>query len=326
MKVLVTGGTGFIGSNLIEKLVARNYEVYTIAKDSMNIEFLKSLNVKVLEHDLNDLPDLESDLRDVDYIYHLAGVTRTINKNDYYLGNYHATRNFLKVCKQSCKKLKRFVYLSSLAAVGPSLDGKPVDEETPYHPVSHYGKSKMMGELEVIRSSNKLPITILRPSAVYGPRERDMFEYFKLVKRGIKPVIGFNQKKLNLIFCDDLVDSIIAAGEHPNSINEIYFVGSEQAYTTHQIGEAIALAQNKSPICIRIPHLMVYAIGLVEEIFSKTLKRPVFLNLQKVRESVQKKWDCSIQKIKNEVGFHPRVSLSEGMEKTFEWYVAQEWL
>jgi dihydroflavonol-4-reductase len=326
MKVLVTGGTGFIGSNLIEKLVSRNYEVYTIAKDNMNIEFLNSLNVKLLEYDLNNLPDLENELHDVDYIYHLAGVTRAINKNDYYLGNFLATRNLLKVCKQSCKKLKRFVYLSSLSAVGPSVDGKPVDEETPYHPVSHYGKSKMMGELEVIRSSNKFPITILRPGSVYGPREKDMFEYFKLVKFGIKPIIGFNQKKLNLIFCGDLVDSIIEAGEHPKAVNEVYFVGSEQAYTNHQIGEAIALAQNKSTICIRIPHLIVYTIGLIEEIFGKILRRPVFLNLHKAKESIQERWDCSIQKIKNEIGFHPKVSLSKGMERTFEWYVAEEWL
>jgi dihydroflavonol-4-reductase len=326
MKVLVTGGTGFIGSNLIEKLVSRNYEVYTIAKDNMNIEFLNSLNVKVLEYDLNNLPDLENELHDVDYIYHLAGVTRAINKNDYYLGNFLATRNLLKVCKHSCKKLKRFVYVSSLAAVGPSLDGKPVDEETPYHPISHYGKSKMMGELEVIRSSNKLPITILRPSSVYGPRERDIFEYFKLVKHGIKPIIGFNQKKLNMIFCDDLVDSIIAAGEHPKAVNEVYFVGSEKAYTNHQIGEAIAIAQNKSSICIRIPHLIVYTVGIIEEIFGKIFRRPVFLNLQKARESIQQRWDCSIQKIEDDVGFHPKVSLSKGMEKTYEWYVAQEWL
>ncbi len=326
MKALVTGGTGFIGSNLIEQLVNKNYEVCTIAKDNFHIEFLNSLNVRVLEYDLNNLPDLHSELSEVDYIYHLAGVTRAISKNDYYLGNFSATKNFLKVCKLSCKNLKRFVYLSSLAAVGPSLDGNPVDEDTPYHPVSHYGKSKMMGELEVIRSSNRLPVTILRPSSVYGPRERDIFEYFKLVKRGIKPIIGFNQKKLNLIFCDDLVNAIIVAGEHPKSVNEVYFVGSEQAYTNHQIGEAIALAQKKSAICVRIPHFMVYAIGFAEEILGKILNKPVFLNRQKARESKQKKWDCSVKKIENEIGFYPSVSLLEGMEKTFEWYIAQEWL
>ena len=156
--------------------------------------------------------------------------------------------------------------------------------------------------------------------------ERDIFEYFKLVKRGIKPIIGFNQKKLNLIFCEDLVNAIIVAGEHPKSVNEVYFVGSEQAYTNHQIGEAIAIAQNKSAICVRIPHLMVYAIGFIEEMLGKISNRPVFLNLQKVRESKQKKWDCSVKKIENEIGFLPRVSLQEGMEKTFEWYIVQEWL
>lgn len=326
MKALVTGGTGFIGSHLIERLRQRGNEVKCVAKDKLNAAFLESLDVEVVLADLNNGVGWDSVLEGVECIYHLAGVTRVQSSREYYEGNYFATKRLLEVCGAHCDTLKRFVYVSSLAAVGPSLDGKPVTEKTPHHPVSHYGKSKMMAELEVVRARDRLPVTIVRPSAVYGPRERDMYEYMRLILLGIQPLIGFRKKFLNLIHSDDLVDGILLAAEHPRALGEIYFLGSEKSYTSFEIGNAIAHALHKYPIRIRIPHALVHVVGAIATVVGHLTGKQIFFNIQKARESVQSAWTCCVEKAKSHLGFQQRIGLDEGMQKTFCWYRENGWL
>ena len=326
MKVLVTGGTGFVGSHLIERLRRQGHDVRCVAKDRLNVRVLEMLNVQVLLGDLNNGIGWDAILDGVDVVYHLAGVTRARSYNEYYEGNYLATKRFMEVCSAYCGGLKRLVYVSSLAAVGPSIAGQQATEETPYHPVSHYGKSKMLGELEVLRVRDRFPVTVVRPSAVYGPRERDMYEYMKMIRRGIQPLIGFGQKFLNLIHTDDLVDGIIQAAEQRRAVGEIYFLGSERDYTTEDIGRSIALAVHKSPLRVRLPHWVVYGVGAVAELVGKISRKQIFFNLQKVRESIQPAWTCSVEKAKSHLGFRQRISLEEGMAQTYRWYRDNQWL
>lgn len=326
MKILVTGGTGFIGSHLIERLSRDGHTVKCVAKDRLNLAMLEAANAEVVLGDLNNGMGWDTMLDDVDYIYHLAGMTRARSPRDYYEGNYCATKRFMEVCVSHCRNLKRLVYVSSLAAVGPSLDGQPTTEETPYHPVSHYGKSKMLGEGEVLKASGRLPVTIVRPSAVYGPRERDMYEYMRMIIRGIQPLIGFRQKFLNLIHSDDLVRGILLAADHPRAEGETYFLGSEVSYTTADIGKAIALAVQKSPVCFHVPHTLVYVIGALSELVGRMTGKQIFFNLQKARESVQPAWICSVKKAKEHLGFRQEVGLEEGMAQTYRWYRENGWL
>jgi nucleoside-diphosphate-sugar epimerase len=325
MKVLVTGGTGFIGSRLIERLRRRGDEVICVAKDRLNAAFLESLNVPVILGDLNNGIGWDAILDGVDSIYHLAGVTRAKSWNEYYEGNYHATKRLVEICIAHCTSLKRFVYVSSLAAVGPSPDGEPVTEETRYHPVSHYGKSKMLGEMEVVKARDRLPITVVRPSAVYGPRERDMYKYMRLILVGIQPLIGFRRKLLSLIHSDDLVDGILLTGEHPHAVGEKYFLGSEVCYSIEDIGDAIARAVQKKPMKVRMPHALVYTAGVAAEVFGRITRKQTFFNLQKARESVQTAWTCSVEKARTQLGFRQKVSLEDGMLRTYLWYCDNGW-
>lgn len=326
MKVLVTGGTGFIGSHLVERLIHEGHQVCCVAKDRLNSVFLESLGIEIVLGDLNNGMDLETILDGVECIYHLAGVTRARLNKEYYEGNYLTTKNFIHVCARSCNRLKRFVYVSSQAAAGPSLDGRPITEEGPYHPVSHYGKSKMLAEKEVLRYSDKMPVTIVRPSAVYGPRDQELLQYILLIKKSLQLLIGFRKKWLNLVYVDDLVSGLLLAGERLQAVGESFFIGSEFSCTTEEMGRTIASTLNCRPIRIRIPHLAVFSIAAISENISKLTGKKIFFNLQKAKESVQTSWIFSIEKAKTRLGFSPRFSLSEGIKKTYLWYSKNGWL
>jgi dihydroflavonol-4-reductase len=324
--VLVTGGTGFLGSYLIEQLVSRGYQVKCLAKDELNAAYIRSLNVEIVMGDLNDGVDFSPLLEDIHYVYHLAGITRARQNQDYYHGNLLATRHFIRQCHKYCHNLKRFIFVSSLSAAGPARAGNPLTENMPCHPVSHYGRSKMLAENEILQYRSELPITIVRPSAVYGPRDRDMFTYILLVKKGLQPLIGFKKKWLNLIHRDDLIAGIILAGEHPQGKDEIFFLGGEHSYSTEEIGDVISSILHKRRLKIHIPHSLVYLIGALSETFGKICCREVFFNLQKVREAVQEGWICSVEKAKNWLGFKESITLSQGMASTYQWYLDHGWI
>jgi nucleoside-diphosphate-sugar epimerase len=326
MKTLVTGGTGFIGSHLIERLRERGDEVLCIARETMYADILHSLNVPIILGDLNNGIPWEKVLHDIEVVYHVAGVTRSKNTRDYYEGNTLATRRLLQQCLWHAGSLRRFVYVSSLTATGPSCEGKPVDETTPYHPVSHYGRSKMLAELEVLRLAGRIPVTIVRPSSVYGPRDRDWCEYIRLILRRLQLLIGMREKYMSLIHSDDLVDGIIRAAEHPRGVGATYFLASEQVYSVRQIGESICHALRVRPLRIHLPHCLVYLIGAAGEMVGKLSRQEVFFNIQKVRESVQPAWVCSVQKARREIGFRQRVGLDAGMGHICAWYRDQGWL
>ena len=326
MKALVTGGTGFIGSHLIEKLCSDNNSVRCISKDYLNSDQLEKLNIEFIKGDLLNGSVSEDLFFDIDVVFHVAGITHAKTRKEFYDGNYLATKKLIECCINAKSKIKRFVYMSSLTAVGPSIDGSEVDETTPYHPVSDYGMSKMMAEYEILKYRNKIPISIVRPSAVYGPRERDMYMYMKSIKNGVQLLIGFNKKYLNLIYVDDLVDGIITAAEHNNAEDQIYFLGSQTSYPNEEIGKAIAEILNRHPLNIHLPHCMVFGICGIEELIGKICNKQMYLNTQKARELIQNRWACSIEKAKSQLGFNPHISLYEGFLKTFTWYKKMGWL
>jgi len=320
MKTLVTGGTGFIGSHLVERLTERGEQVICVAKDRLNAVALEKIGATIVLGDLTNGVDWGKLFSGVDRIYHLAGVTRASSMRDYYDGNHLATQKFMEMCHTYCPPNTRLIYLSSLTAVGPSANGVPLEEDAPFRPVSHYGKSKMLGELEVRKESSYLSTTIIRPSAVYGPREMDMLQYMRLIHRGIHPIIGFKKKYLSLIHVRDLIDGILLAADSPLAKGKTYFLGSEHPYTNEDIGSAMAATLSADPMLVHVPHWIVYSIGALGGIVAKTFGKKVLFNIQKARECVQPAWVCSIRKAMAEIGFRQRISLEEGMATTYRWY------
>src|SRR5262249_6422020 len=227
-----------------------------------------------------------------------AGVTKARTKEEYFRGNHTATKNLLDAVRETNPGLKRFVHVSTQAAVGPSTDGTSVDETTPFHPITTYGVSKMEAEKECLRVADKIQVTIVRPPAVYGPRDKDIFAFFDTMNKGLQPMIGFNEKRVSLIHVEDLVDGIVLAGEHPRSIGQTYFISSERAYSWKEVGQVTSRVIGKRAVRLRIPEFAVYAIAMLSELYSVVTRKAVLLNFEKARDIVQDSWTCSIDKAK----------------------------
>lgn len=323
---LVTGGTGFVGSHLVDLLLSKNYEVWCIIRKSSSLKWLKGKNVKLLDCGLDDKNSLREVIKDVDYIYHVAGVVKSKTKEGYFTGNVETTRNLLDTVVENQIKLKRFVVVGSLTATGPSLNGIPVDENTPCNPITTYGKSKLGEERIALSYKDKIPVTICRSPAVYGERDTEIFIYFNTFSKGITTLIGFNEKKLSLIHVKDLVNGIYLASKSEKSVGEIYFISSEDYYTWDQINEITASILKKKPIVIKIPHFIVYTIAFLAQFFSFFSSKAATLNIEKAKDLTQKYWICNTQKAKDHFDYKQEISIEEGISRTINWYKEQGWI
>lgn len=326
MTVLVTGATGFIGSHIAERLRARGHDLRIIVRRSSDRKWIAGLPVEEREGDYADEAFLRSAVEGVGMIYHVAGVTKAKTREGYMEGNHAVTRRLLAAALAANPGLGRFVHVSSGAAVGPATPGAVVDETTPFHPITWYGVSKMEAEKECLAVTDRLPVTIVRPPAVYGPRDTDVFEFFRTMAMGIQPLIGFGRKTVSLIHVDDLADGIVLAGEHPAAAGRTYFISSEEHYDWLRVGDVTARVMGRRPFRIRIPEWCVHVLGAGAEFLASFGEKPAVLNREKARDVVQDAWVFDGSRARNELGFRERVGLEEGIRRTVEWYRSMGWL
>ncbi|MCK4384800.1 MAG: NAD-dependent epimerase/dehydratase family protein, partial [candidate division Zixibacteria bacterium] len=256
----------------------------------------------------------------------VAGLTKAKNKEEYFKANYKGTKNLIEVCAEDNPRIKRFVYISSQAAVGPGKGGQPLNENSLCNPITDYGKSKLEGERIVLEYSSKLPVTIIRPPAVYGPRDSDILGFFKVANRGFKTLFGRGESYISLCYVEDLAEGIILAAESPKAIGQIYFIADDQIYSWREAFGIIAKVLNKKTITLIIPNAFLFTVAFISENIFRLLGKPAVFNMQKVREITQKYWLCDVSKAKKELGFSPRYGLEEGAKKTVRWYKERGWL
>lgn len=323
---VVTGGTGFVGSHLVDLLLNEGYEVRCITRKSSDLKWLKNKDVKIFDCGLYNKEALKEVICEADYIYHVAGVVKSKTKEGYFRGNVDTTRTLIEATLESNSKLKRFLVVSSQTVTGPSLDGKPVNEETECRPITTYGKSKLEEEKLVLSFKDKLPITICRAPAVYGERDTEIFIYFKTLSKGLTTTIGFNEKKLSLIHVQDLINGFYLAATNEKSKGQIYFISSEEFYTWPQINNITSKIIGKKPIVIKIPHFLVYTIAAVAQFAAMFSSKPATLNIEKAKDITQQYWICDTSKAVNELGYHQKISIEEGVRRTVEWYKKMNWI
>jgi nucleoside-diphosphate-sugar epimerase len=325
-RALVTGGTGFVGSHLVDLLLRKGYDVTCLVRDPERLRWLKGRNVTLVRGDCSDTGALADAVSKVATVYHLAGLTKTSRTREFYEVNHLGTRNILEACAKHNPGLKRFVLMSSLAAAGPSRDGRPVREADVPHPVSDYGKSKLLAEQETQKHKERFSIVVLRPSAVYGPRDTDMYELFRWASRGVMLDVAGGDRFINPCYVEDLAAATLFAGVKDVESGSIYFVAENRVYSWNEFRNTLFETGGVSARVVRFPYPAAYLVGLVYEIGGLVTGRAPIMNRQKVREAAQKYWICDVEKTERELGFEPAYPLERGLTVTWQWYRDRKWL
>ncbi len=291
-----------------------------------NLEWIGHLPIEIVNGNLLDPPSsLEPAIRDVDYVIHIAGVTKAKRQKDFFLGNVVATRNLLQLASR-VNNLKKFCLLSSLTVVGPSLNGTQVDEDTTCNPISSYGRSKHQGEQACLAYGKSIPIVILRPPTVYGPRDKDVLELFKTTKLGLQPSIGSTNKTLSLVYGPDLAEAIVDATVSEKTAGKTYFVCDPFVYSQTRLFDILAHLVGRKPLRMKLPPSLVYSVAAIVQGVSFFGPKPAVLSIEKARDLLQDHWICSPEKIKRDIGFTAKTPADEGLQMTFQWYKEHGWL
>lgn len=323
MKALVTGGTGFVGSHLIEALRRRGDDVTALVRSPERAKALAPLGVRLLVGDLHATEALAQAVADQDVIYHVAGLVAAWNEADFLRGNRDGTANLLAAA-QAAGHPVRFVLVSSMAAGGPAPLGAPLIGSAPPRPVTAYGRSKLAAEA-LVRASN-LPWTIVRPPTVYGPRDREVLKVFKLARVGLAPVFGDGAQELSAVHAADLADALVAAACSPAAIGGTYYACHPEIVTSADLVRRIAAAMGRRVAVIPVPAPLGRAALAATETVARLGRTPTILTRDKGHEFFQLAWTGDPSELTRDAGWQARIDLERGLRETYAWYRSAGWL
>jgi nucleoside-diphosphate-sugar epimerase len=272
-----------------------------------------------------DEAELTKAFSDTEYIIHNAGLTKAKRIEQYREENVAPLAPILNAALKN-RSLKKLCYVSSLAGVGPGNSMEPLTELAPLKPISPYGASKAEAENFLKPYQSQLPIVIIRPPAVYGPRDTDFFTVVKTVKSGLAADVGSYEKHISIVYVEDLARAIITATLSGSTTGKAYFVTDGFVYSTDQLNEIIAGILNKKLLKIRVPAWLFYIIAAISQTMAIFSPKPPILNLNRAKDFIQAYWICSSAALERDTGFKADYPLKEGMKKTIDWYREQKWL
>ncbi len=324
--VLVSGANGFVGSHLTEALLERGYRVRCMVRRSSDLSHIRHLPVEWAYADVRHTDSLRQACRGVAVVCHCAALTRALDEATMMRVNVRGAEALARTCLEENPGLSRFLFVSSQAAAGPSpAAGEYLDEASPCRPITWYGRSKLAAEQALQALDGRLPLTIVRPSAVLGPRDVDFFSYFVLIKRGLDLQIGRDGRCTSIIYVRDLVELMLLALESDVALGQTYF-GCGPAVEHAELSAAIARALGKNPRRIRLPEKVLVPVGWFARVQGRLAGRPALLNEQRVRDLRQPYWLCSSARARRELGFVARYDLDAAVRETANWYLENGWL
>ncbi len=338
-RILITGASGFIGSFIVEEALNRGFETWAAVRKSSSREFLQDERIHFIELNLSSEEQLKQQLKDIqfDYVVHAAGVTKCLHKEDFFRINTEGTKNLVRALLDLQMPLKRFVYISSLSIMGAIREEQPykeIRERDKAKPNTAYGKSKLEAEQWLVslnkelekKNEKLLPYVILRPTGVYGPRERDYFMMAKSIQSHTDFAVGFKQQDITFVYVTDVVQAVFLAMEKGQT-GRCYFLSDGEVYQSSTFSDLIR-KELGNPWWIRItaPLWLLRIITFCGEYMGHITGKVTALNNDKYNIMKQRNWRCDINPARQELGYEPQVKLEEGVRRSIAWYKKNKWL
>jgi nucleoside-diphosphate-sugar epimerase len=335
-RCLITGASGFAGSNLARRLRSDGWDVRCLVRSSSKLDQLEPLGVELVYGSLDDPAGLRSAASGVDVVFHLAGRTAAFHRNQYTLDNVGGTQQVAEACA-SQPGAPALVMVSSLAAGGPGTKKSPRRESDPERPVSAYGRSKLAAEQAAVTVSRDLPISIVRPPMVFGQADRaslQLFRSMQMLPLHLSP--GMRRFAMSLVHVTDLCDALVRVATHGERVMSNgaggepgqgkYYVAADRNVTYGEMGQLAAKAAGWTVATLPVPRPIFWIAGSIGEVVGRVRKRPALVNFDKVREACAAGWVCSDEKIRRQLGYQPAAPLEERFAETVAWYRQHGWL
>lgn len=330
-KILITGASGFIGSFLVEEALKKNYKVFAGVRNTSSRTYLDDNRLHFLELDFSNPENLKKKLSafkeqhgNFDFIIHGAGVTKVKHPDDFFKINEQFTKNFVDALIKTDSIPQKFLFISSLAAFGPGKEKEQISHTHIPNPITSYGQSKLNVE-KYLGSLSGFPHIIIRPPGVYGPRDKEFYLLYKVIKQGIEPYLGSRNQRLSFIYVSDLANAMMKALES-SVTNKAYFVSDGFEYTIQSFNETIKKHLGKKTVKIIVPTALVKPIAWSMEKFSALFGTVATFNRERVKEFEAANWLCNIEPIKKDLNFSAQYNLESGMKESIAWYKKNGWL
>lgn len=327
MRVLVTGASGFLGSHVAEILAHEGHSVRALLRRTSSRAFLEGFPHEVALGDVTDAASLPAALEGVDAVVHSAGLVKARTEAEFAAVNARGTANLLNAIESSAPDLKRFIYVSSLAAHGPSPDGIPRPVDAPPKPLTAYGRTKLAGE-ELTRASAVADrAVVFRPPVIYGPRDPALVPFFQLARFRVAPLLMGGHNRISIIYVDDIARAIaLAVTSEAPVAGKTYCPEDGAVHSWRDLLSAVEAAAGRKALRIAAPQWAFTAAAYASEAFGFAARRAVSLTREKVDEMAQRYWVCSSESLRSDLGWSPRVGIREGTQLTGDWYRLHRWI
>ena len=326
MRVLITGASGFLGSHIAEQFADAGHDVRALLRRTSSRKFLQFPHEEAIG-DVTDAESLPAAVSGVDVVVHAAGLTKARNEAEFASVNEHGTTNLLRAVKAHNPSIRRIVYISSIAAHGSSKNGKPRPLDARPRPITAYGRTKLGGELLARRSPLADRTVVLRPPAIYGPRDAALLTFFQLARYRFAPLLNGGHNRISMIYATDAARATLLAATAEADIGGcIYYPEDGAVYAWLDILAAIEAATRRKILLLPTPRFAYDLVALGSEAFGAITRRPVVFTREKVREMAQPAWVCSADDLRRDLGWRPEVQIHEGARLTYDWYEQAGWL
>jgi len=323
-KVLITGANGFVGSHLCRRLSEDGYHVVAGIRDGCDGSLISELNLEYRFGDVTEPNTLPEMVKGIDYIIHNAGVVKAAKKERFFEVNQIGTRNLLEAVSKYGGP-KKFVFISSTAAVGPSDGKQPLVEDDAPHPITTYGHSKLAGEQEVKKLSETINSIIIRPPAVYGPGDKETLIFFQMLNNRVKPYLGNPRRRIQLVHADDLSRGIAMALKAKTKSGSEYFIAESVSYSYYSLVRHLRQAVGRTSIPFYLPGWMLKSTAKISQAAVKAFGGAPMFTVEKANELLAD-WEVSVEKAARDFGFKSKISFPDGARETFYWYRDEGWL